>query len=100
MHARGADLVCFPVADLRHSSNSSASQLGVLVTVSPAVDCSLNEASFVTQVWVQLCECPSYGIAFAFIMQAVAFVLILAYTGARVNTVGCLEVLAKLLNVY
>jgi len=94
-HLRG-----FSGVYLRHSTHASAPQPDVLVAVSPAVDGALNETPFLAQIGIQLREGPSDGIALAFVMQAVAFILFLVATRAWVHAVVRFELGAELFDIY
>lgn len=88
-----------PSVDLGHSPHASASKPRILVTVSPAIHGALNQPSFASQGGIELCQCPANSVAFCLINQAVTSVLVLAAAGSRVDTVFCLELLAKVIHV-
>lgn len=87
------------VLNLRHSPYSAASKSHVLVAVAPAVDCALDQAALLAQVGVQLRERPAHGIALAFVVQAIALVLVLPATRPWVDAVRRLELLTELIDV-
>lgn len=90
----------FSVVHLRHSPNPPAPQPGILIAVSPAVNCPLNEASFRSKAWVQFSQRPSNRIAFSFINQSITPVLIFRAACSRVDAVLGLEVLAESINIH
>lgn len=100
-HVRGmgSRLNRFAIADLRHSSDSSTSQSRILIAVAPAVNSSLNQSSLSAKTRVQLCQGPTNGVAFGFIHQSIAAVLILAATSSGVNAVLSLEFWAESVNI-
>lgn len=51
------------VVDFGHSANTSAAKSRVLVGISPAVDCSLNQATLATKTRVKLGQGPSNCVA-------------------------------------
>lgn len=85
---------------LGHTSNTSASQPGVLVAISPAVDSSLDQAALAAQGRVQLGECPAHRVALGLVLQAVASVLVLGAARAGVDTVLCLELCRELVGIH
>lgn len=99
MRGMGTGLNRFAVADLRHSSDSSTSQSRVLITVAPTVNSSLNQSSLPAKTRVQLCQGPTNGVAFSFVHQSIAAVLILVATSSGVNTILSLEFWAKSVNI-
>lgn len=70
-----------------------------MVAVSPAVNRSLNEASFASQARVELCQRPADRVTLSLVMQTVAFVLVLGAACAGVNAVLRLEVLGKFFDI-
>lgn len=83
----------------RHPSNPPTSQSRVLIAVSPAVDGPLNESPFLSEVGVELSESPAHGVAFTFVMQAIALVLIPPDTRSGIHTVGRFKFWAELLYI-
>lgn len=70
-----------------------------MVAVSPAVDRTLNETSLSPETRVELSQSPADRVAFAFVVQPVAFVLILWAASSRIDAVLGLEVLRELIDV-
>ena len=89
----------FPGRHLCHPPYATAPQPRVLVAVSPAIDCTLNEASLSAQARIQLRQGPSYSVAFCLIVQAISLVLIFCAACTRVDTVLGLKVLWKLIDI-
>lgn len=87
------------IIDLGHSSDTSAPQSRILVTVAPAIDCSLNETSLSTQARVQLCKSPTDSVAFSLVNQSIAAVLVFAAASSGVDTVLSLELWAQGINI-
>ena len=87
------------VVQLGVSSDSSTSQFGVLIAVPPAIDRTLDQASFAAEAWIELGQGPSHGVALRFIVQAVASILVLATAGARVHAVFRLELGIEIVGV-
>lgn len=87
-------------ADFCHSSNTSASQSGILITVSPTVDSSLNETSLATKTSVQFGQGPSNCVALSLVNQSIASILVLAAASAWIDTVLCLEFGVEVINIY
>jgi len=84
---------------LGHSPDSTTSQSHVLVAVAPAVDCSLDQAALLSEVRVQLCQCPTDSIALGLVVKPIALVGILLAACARVNAVVRFEIRAEIFNV-
>lgn len=80
---------------LGHAAYTATSQARILVAVAPAVDCSLNKTTFAAQRRVQLGERPAYCVAFAFVLQTVAPILLTGTQGSGIDTVFQLEVVRK-----
>jgi len=88
------------VVNLRHSPDTSTPQSWILIAVSPTIHRSLNQSSLSTKTRIQLSQCPTNGIAFSLVNQAIATVLILAAASSWVNTVLGLEFWAQGLNIH
>jgi len=91
--------ILLPVVDLRHPPHASASQSRVLVAVPPAIHRALNQTAFASEARVQLRECPADCIAFAFVMQPIALVLVFWTASAGIHAVFGLELLGQLVHV-
>jgi len=91
---------CFPVVDFGHPPHSSAAETRVLVAVSPAVHRALDEAALASETWIELSQSPTHRVALGFVVQSVAFVLVLGATCPRVNAIFRLELLRKAVYVY
>jgi uncharacterized NAD(P)/FAD-binding protein YdhS len=76
---------------LRHATDSSTAESGVLVAVAPAVHSSLDEASLASKGNVKLSQSPANTVAISLVHQAVAAILILGAACSRVDTVLLLE---------
>lgn len=87
------------VIDFGHSSNSSASQSGILIAIPPAVNRSLNETSLSTKTSVQFSQCPTNGVALSLIHQSIPSVLLLAATSTRIDAIFRLEFWVELINI-
>lgn len=87
------------VIHLGHAADSPGTQPGVLVAIPPAVDCSLNKTSLASQRRVQLCQCPTDGVALRLILETVAPVLILGAARTWVHAVLGLELGRQLVGV-
>jgi hypothetical protein len=70
-----------------------------LVAVAPAVHGALDEAALSAEARVELCKCPSHGVALSLVVEAVALVLVLVAARAGVDAVLRLELLGKLVDV-
>lgn len=90
---------CLTVRDFRHPPDAATAQPRVLVAVAPAVDGSLDETALSPKAWIQLCERPSYRVAFRLVVQAVALILVLGAACARVDAVLTLELLGQLIDI-
>jgi len=88
-----------PVADLGHSPNPPTPETRILVAVAPAVHGALDEAALSAKARVELCKCPSHGVALSLVVKAVALVLVLVAARAGVDAVLCLELLSELVDV-
>lgn len=86
-------LNCLPVVHLGHSPHSSTPQSRILVAVPPTVDCSLDQTSLTSQARIQLCQCPTYGVALGLVMKSVSFVLVLVAACTGIDAILCLEIL-------
>lgn len=84
-----------PGVDLGHAPDPSTPETRVLIAIPPAVDSPLDQATLLAEVRIELCQGPSDGIALALVVEAIAFVLLLAATRARIHAVGRLEVRAE-----
>jgi hypothetical protein len=84
---------------LRLAPDATTPEAGILVAVSPAVDCALDKTALAPQAGVQLCQCPSDGVAFSLVVQTVALVRVLRAARAGVNAVLSLEIRRKLIDV-
>lgn len=93
-------LDCFAVIDFCHSPNASASQSRVLVAVSPGVNGSLDQASLAAKTGVQFGQSPANSVAFCFVNQAIASVLVFAATGSWVNAILSLEFWAQGIHIH
>jgi hypothetical protein len=82
-----------------HPPHASASKSRILVAVPPAVDGSLNESTFPSQRGIQIRKSPTDGVALRLINKSIAFVLVLAAASPRIDTVFCLELLAKIVHI-
>lgn len=89
----------FPVVDLGHPPDASASQARVLVAVAPAVDRALDETSFASKARVQFSQRPADRVAFCLVDKTVSSVLLLAAAGTGVDAVLRLEVVAEVLHI-
>lgn len=65
---RVGSLNSLAIVHLRHPTNASTSQSGVLVAVAPAVDRSLNKSSLAAKTRVKLGQRPSDGITLRLIL--------------------------------
>lgn len=83
------------IVDLSHSPHSATPQSWVLIAVPPTVHCSLNQPSLASQAGIQLGQSPTDSVAFCLIVEAVALVLILVATCARIDAIFCLEFLRE-----
>jgi len=70
-----------------------------LVAVPPAVHGALDETALSAEARVELSKRPADRVAFAFVVQPVALVLILGAASAWVHAVLRLELLRKLVHV-
>ena len=93
-------LDCFTVVDFGHPPNSSAPQSRILVTVSPTVNGSLNQASLAAETGIQLGQSPTDRVAFCFVNQAVSSILVLAATSSRVNTILSFKLRAQGIHIH
>lgn len=84
---------------LCHAPDTTTPEARILIAVSPAIDCALNETTLASQAGVQLCQRPSNGVALGLVVQTVALVGVLGAACARVNAVLGLEVRRKLIDV-
>lgn len=84
---------------LRHTPDAATPQSRILVTVTPAVDCALDETALAPQAGVQLCQRPTNGVAFGLVVETVALVGILCTACAGVDAVLCLELAGKFVDV-
>ena len=75
------------IVDFGHSPNPSTTQSRILVAISPAIHCSLDQSSLSAQAWIQLRKCPAHRVAFRLINKAIATVLILLTAGPRIHTI-------------
>lgn len=92
-------LYLLSVVHLGHTAHSSASESGILVAVSPAVDRSLNQSSLASKGNIQLGKCPSDSVAVRLIHEAVSAILILGAARPRINTVLLFELGGEIINV-
>jgi len=88
------------IVNFGHSANTSRSQSWILIAVSPAIDCSLDQAALSSEAGIQFGQSPTDCVALSFVDQAVASVLVLAAAGSGVNTILGLELWAQSLNIY
>lgn len=70
-----------------------------MVAVPPAVDRSLDQATLSSQRRVEIRESPAHRVTLGLVDQPVPPVLVLAATGARVDTVLRLEFLVEVVHV-
>lgn len=89
-----------PSVDLRHAADSPAPEARVLVAIPPAVDSTLDQPALLTQIGIQGSKRPADAVAFSLVVEAVAFVLILAATCARVHAIRSFEFLTQIVDVY
>jgi hypothetical protein len=92
-------LICFPVVDLRHPPNPSATQAGVLIAVPPAIYSPLNEPTLTTKARIKLSQGPANRITLALVVQAVALILILGAARPRIHAILRLEILGEAVHV-
>jgi len=85
--------------DLGHPAHAARPQARVLVAVPPAVDGALDQASLAAQTWVELCQGPPDGVAFALVHQSITPVLILAAARPGVDAVLRLEFGGQRVNI-
>lgn len=90
----------FPVVDFGHPPHSSAAEARVLVTVSPAIHRALDEAALASEAGVELSQSPAHRVALGFVVQSVAFVLVLGAARPRVNAILRLELLRETVHVH
>ena len=88
------------VVDFGHPSDTTAAQPRILVAVPPAVHRSLNESSLSSQTGIQLGQSPSDRVAFGFVDQSVASILILGAACARIHTILRLEIRRQRVHVH
>jgi hypothetical protein len=84
---------------LCHTPDAATPQSRILVTVTPAVDCALDETTLAPQAGVQLCQRPTDGVAFGLVVETVALVGILCTACAGVDAVLCLELAGEFVDV-
>ena len=84
---------------LCHTPDTATPQSRILVTVTPAVDCALDKTALAPQAGVQLCQRPTNGVAFGLVVETIALVGILCTACAGVDTVLCLELAGKFIDV-
>ena len=89
-----------PRIHLRHPAHSSTSELRVLIAVSPAINCSLNQAPLSTKTRVQIGKCPSHCITFRLVLQTVSSVLIFTTACSRIHAVLLLELCAEVISIH
>lgn len=87
------------VVHLGHASDTSGTQPGVLVAIPPAVDCSLDETPLAAERRVELCQCPTDGVALGLVLETVAPVLVFGAARAGVYTILGLELSRQLVRV-
>jgi len=90
----------FPAGNLRHPSHTSTSKSRVLVAIPPAVYSPLDKTTLASQARIQLSQCPTYRVAFSFVVKSVAFILIFGAAGSWVHAILRLEILWESIGVY
>jgi hypothetical protein len=96
---RGLRREALTPVQLGHSPHASAPKSRILVAVPPAVDGSLNESTLPSQRGIQISKSPTDGVALRLINKSIALVLVLAAASPRIDTVFCLELLAKVVHI-
>jgi hypothetical protein len=80
------------IVHLGHASNSTASQLGIRVAISPAIYGSLYETTFTTQTRIKIRKRPTDCVAFGFVHQPISSILVFVAARPWINAVFALEV--------
>ncbi len=89
----------FAIVDFGHSPDSSATQSWILVAISPAIHCSLDQPSLPSQARVQVSECPAHRIALGLVDKAIATVLILLATRTGVHAILRFEFCSQAIDI-
>lgn len=70
-----------------------------MIAVPPTVHRTLDQASLLSQVRIELCKRPADGIALAFVVQAITLVLLFLDARTRVDAVLLFEFRTELVDV-
>jgi len=70
-----------------------------LIAVPPAINSTLNQATLLSEVRVELCQRPAYSVALTLVVETVAFVFVLSAARAWVHAVRILELRGEIVNV-
>lgn len=84
---------------LCHASHTSASETGILVTVAPAVNGSLDKTSLASEGNVELGQSPPNTVAIRLIHQTVTAILILGAACSGIDAVLLFELGGQLIDV-